>query len=95
MGPHNTSDDPTRYVDAVELEERRALDPVERVRRYLTAEGLIDEAGEQRLVAELRAQLDEAIAEVEAGAPPGADALFDHVFVRPPERLERQRRGAR
>jgi pyruvate dehydrogenase E1 component alpha subunit len=95
MGPHNTSDDPTRYVDAVELEERRALDPVERVRRYLTAEGLIDEAGEQRLVAELRAEFDEAIAEVEAGAPPGADALFDHVFERPPERLERQRRGAR
>jgi pyruvate dehydrogenase E1 component alpha subunit len=24
MGPHNTSDDPTRYVDPVELEERRA-----------------------------------------------------------------------
>ena len=48
MGPHNTSDDPTRYVDPVELEERRAFDPIERVRRYLTAEGLIDEASEQR-----------------------------------------------
>src|SRR3954447_10259860 len=49
MGPHNTSDDPTRYVDAVELEERRALDPVERVRRYLTAEGLVDDTGEAAL----------------------------------------------
>ena len=39
MGPHNTSDDPTRYVDPVELEERRAFDPIERVRRYLTARG--------------------------------------------------------
>jgi TPP-dependent pyruvate/acetoin dehydrogenase alpha subunit len=95
MGPHNTSDDPTRYVDAVELEERRALDPVERVRRYLTAERLIDEAGEQRLVAELRAEFDAAIAEVEAAAAPGVDALFDHVYARPPERLERQRREAR
>ena len=27
MGPHNTSDDPTRYVDPVELEERRGLRP--------------------------------------------------------------------
>ena len=39
MGPHNTSDDPTRYVDPVELEERRAFDPVARVRRYLTRRG--------------------------------------------------------
>ena len=95
MGPHNTSDDPTRYVDPVELEERRALDPVARVRRYLTAEGLIDEDSEQRLVAELRAQLDAAVAEVEAGAQPGVDAVFDHVYARPPGRLEQQRREAR
>jgi pyruvate dehydrogenase E1 component alpha subunit len=91
MGPHNTSDDPTRYVDPDELEEQRALDPVARVRRHLTAEGLVDEASEQRLVEELRAEFDAAVAEVEAAAPPGAEALFDHVYARPPARLERQR----
>jgi pyruvate dehydrogenase E1 component alpha subunit len=91
IGPHNTSDDPTRYVDPVELEEQRALDPVARVRRYLTAEGLIDEAGEERLLAELRAEFDAAFAEVEAGEAPGVDAIFDHVYARPPARLERQR----
>jgi TPP-dependent pyruvate/acetoin dehydrogenase alpha subunit len=95
MGPHNTSDDPTRYVDPVELEERRALDPVARVRRYLTAERLIDEGSEQRLVAELRAEFDAAVAEVEALASPGVDAVFDHVYARPPARLEQQRREAR
>ena len=72
MGPHNTSDDPTRYVDPVELEEHRAFDPVARVRRYLTAEGLIDEASEQALVEELRAEVDAAFAEAQASAPPGA-----------------------
>jgi pyruvate dehydrogenase E1 component alpha subunit len=91
MGPHNTSDDPTRYVDPVELEERRALDPVARVRRYLLSEGLIDAESEERLVAELRAEFDAAFAEVEASAQPGADALFDHVWERPPARFERQR----
>jgi pyruvate dehydrogenase E1 component alpha subunit len=95
IGPHNTSDDPTRYVDPVELEEWRALDPVARVRRHLTFEGLIDEDSEQRLVAELRAEFDAAVAEVEAGEPPGPDALFDHVYARPPARLEQQRREAR
>ena len=39
MGPHNTSDDPTRYVDPAWLEERRAIDPVARVRRHLQARG--------------------------------------------------------
>jgi pyruvate dehydrogenase E1 component alpha subunit len=95
MGPHNTSDDPTRYVDAVELEERRALDPVARVRRYLLAEGLIDAASEEELVAALRADYDAAFAEAEARSAPGSDALFDHVYARPPQRLERQRREAR
>jgi pyruvate dehydrogenase E1 component alpha subunit len=91
MGPHNTSDDPTRYVDPAELEEQRAFDPVARVRRYLTAEGLVDAASEEALVAELRAEFDAAFAEVEASAPPAAAALFDHVYGRPPGRLERQR----
>jgi pyruvate dehydrogenase E1 component alpha subunit len=92
MGPHNTADDPTRYVDPVELEERRGLDPVARVRAYLTAEGLVDEDSEQRLVEELRAEFDAAMAKVEAAPAPGPEALFDHVYGRPPERLERQRR---
>jgi pyruvate dehydrogenase E1 component alpha subunit len=94
MGPHNTSDDPTRYVDPDELEERRATDPVARMRRYLTAEGLIDEASEQRLVEELRAEVDAAVAEAEASVPPGPEALFDHVYARPPGRLARQRAEA-
>jgi pyruvate dehydrogenase E1 component alpha subunit len=94
MGPHNTADDPTRYVDAVELEEQRALDPVVRVRAYLRGEGLADEASEERLVQELRAEFDAAVATVEAAPAPDASALFDHVYARPPERLERQRRDA-
>jgi pyruvate dehydrogenase E1 component alpha subunit len=94
MGPHNTSDDPTRYVDQLELEEHRAADPVARVRRYLTAEGLVDEASEQRLLEELRAEFDAAVADVEAGPPPRPGALFEHVYARPPARVARQREAA-
>jgi pyruvate dehydrogenase E1 component alpha subunit len=94
MGPHNTADDPTRYVDPVELEARRADDPIARVRAHLAAEGLVDEASEQRLVEELTAEFDAAMAEVEAASAPGPEALFDHVYAKPPERLVRQRREA-
>jgi pyruvate dehydrogenase E1 component alpha subunit len=94
MGPHNTSDDPTRYVDPAELEERRASDPVARLRRHLAARGLADEAAEKRLVDELRAEVDAAFAAAESAPAAGAGALFDHVYADPPERLRRQRAAA-
>ena len=35
MGPHTTSDDPTRYRDAAEAESWKAKDPIDRLRTYL------------------------------------------------------------
>src|SRR5262249_35218119 len=71
LGPHNTADDPTRYVDPAELESRRADDPIARVRAHLAGEGLVDEASEARLVEELRAEFDAAFSLVEAAPAPG------------------------
>ncbi|MEV8307269.1 pyruvate dehydrogenase (acetyl-transferring) E1 component subunit alpha [Streptomyces flavidovirens] len=39
MGAHTTSDDPTRYRRAAELDEWRAKDPIDRVRTHLISEG--------------------------------------------------------
>jgi pyruvate dehydrogenase E1 component alpha subunit len=94
MGPHNTSDDPTRYVDAAELEERRAADPVLRLRRHLTARGLIDAASEAELTARLKAEVDAAVSEAEAVPPPGPEAMFDHVYAEAPGRMLGQRAAA-
>jgi TPP-dependent pyruvate/acetoin dehydrogenase alpha subunit len=94
MGPHNTADDPTRYVDPVELEERRAHDPIARVRRHLAEAGLVDEASEARLVEELRAKFDAVMAEVEAAPKPGPEAMFSEVYAAPPPRVSDQRRRA-
>ena len=43
MGPHTTSDDPTRYRQASEIEMWRLRDPVERVNAYLSRSGAADE----------------------------------------------------
>jgi pyruvate dehydrogenase E1 component alpha subunit len=94
MGPHNTSDDPTRYVDAVELERQRGFDPVDRLRRHLTERGLVDEASEGALRAEAKALIDAAVTEVEGEPAPGADALFGHVYANPPARVAQQRARA-
>ena len=94
MGPHNPSDAPTRYVDPAELERRREFDPVDRVRRYLTARGLVDAASEEALRAQVEAEIDAAVADVEGGPAPGVNAVFDHVYANPPRRVIEQRAAA-
>ena len=93
MGPHNTSDDPTRYVDPALLEAQRPADPLDRVRRHLHARSLTDDAAEAALVAEFKADVNAAVEEVEAAAPVGPEAMFDHVYARPPARVQLQRRA--
>ena len=44
MGAHTTSDDPTRYRLASELEMWRLRDPIERVKAYLSRSGSADAA---------------------------------------------------
>jgi 2-oxoisovalerate dehydrogenase E1 component alpha subunit len=60
VGPHTTSDDPSRYRDADEVAMWRARDPLSRVKTHLLAEGLADEAW----FAELGSSLDAFGAEV-------------------------------
>jgi pyruvate dehydrogenase E1 component alpha subunit len=93
MGPHNTADDPTRYVDPQELEVRRALDPIARLRTYLREEGVLPEGAEERMAGEIEAEIAAALAAAEARGGGGAEQLFDHVYAEPPARLLEQRRA--
>ena len=49
LGPHNTADEPGRYMPEHELEERRRLEPLVRLGTYLRARGLLDEQREAAL----------------------------------------------
>ena len=90
MGPHNTADDPGRYVDPAELEAHRALDPIARLRAYLEAAGPLTPG----LEAEMRQDIDReveaslAAAEHRAGARP--EQIFEHVYADPPPRVRWQ-----
>jgi 2-oxoisovalerate dehydrogenase E1 component alpha subunit len=91
MGPHTTSDDPSRYRTEDEVAEWRALDPIERCEALLRHLGqwddrLRDEA--QKRSTDLRSALREAVVDA-PDAPIGE--LFDHVFVDPPPTLDAQR----
>ena len=68
MGPHTTSDDPTRYRSDEELEYWAARDPIRRYRTYLQAIGVWTERLEERVEAKskrLRTELREAVVDAD------------------------------
>ena len=91
LGAHNTADDPSRYVDAGDEAEHWKAEPLVRMRAYLTARGLLDDAADAQLEAELVAEVDAAVAEAEGFAPPHAGQIFDHVYADEPPRVAAQR----
>ena len=91
MGAHTTADDPTRYRDALELEEWAAKDPLDRIAAHLDTLGADLEELKKRSGAaadELAAGLREAITTM---PDPGVDDLFAHVYSHPHPWLEEQR----
>ncbi len=91
MGPHTTSDDPSRYVDPVQKAEWAAKDPITRVEAYLRERGVLTEAR----AASVAAKADEVAAEFRAGClalpNPAPLSVFEHVYAEPHAGLERQR----
>ncbi len=81
MGAHTTTDDPTRYRLASELEAWRLRDPIERVRSYLARSGQANAAFFEQIeaeAAELRERIRAACREL---PDPPPLAVFDHVYT--------------
>jgi 2-oxoisovalerate dehydrogenase E1 component alpha subunit len=91
MGGHSTSDDPNAYRQAEALKLWAERDPIQRVRRFLSARGAWDDAREQALLAELDARFKEAVAIAESTPKPRLETLFEDVYEAPPWHLVEQR----
>lgn len=91
LGPHTTSDDPTRYRDAAEVEHWRARDPLTRVETYLRGLGAFDDAFAAAVSADadrFTAAMRRAVVDAPAPAPLG---VFDHVYAEPHTGIDEQR----
>lgn len=91
MGPHTTSDDPTRYRGADEVDLWRSRDPLARYRTYLEQEGVWTQRLEDRVAhraQRLRSELRDAVL-----TEPDVDVteVFDTVYHRITPDLARQR----
>jgi 2-oxoisovalerate dehydrogenase E1 component alpha subunit len=91
MGAHSTADDRTRYQPAEEIEQWKALDPIERYRKFLDMEGLADDAFYGEVDAEASALAAEIRTGIQGAPPRPADEMFDWVFDDLPPHLARQK----
>jgi pyruvate dehydrogenase E1 component alpha subunit len=90
---HTTADDPTKYRDEEEVKAWWQRDPLTRFRRYLEAQGLLDEARHEALEAAVKAEVEAAVARFEARRDFKLDLPFDHVFAAPHPEIAAQRKA--
>lgn len=91
MGAHTTSDDPTRYRRAGELEEWQAKDPIRRLRTHLERSG----AADATFFAGVDAEADAFAVRLRQGClampEPEPESMFDHAYHEPHAQLEEDR----
>lgn len=80
MGPHSSSDDPTRYRDQALYEAWLKRDPIQRFRQYLESKKLWDQKQQDILEKELKATLADAVEKAEAEPAPSIETLFEDVY---------------
>jgi 2-oxoisovalerate dehydrogenase E1 component alpha subunit len=93
MGAHTTSDDPTRYRLASELEAWKLKDPLERMKSFLYKQQLVDSA----FFEQLESDADELAARIRKGClempDPEPLSIFEDVYDEITPLLEQQRDG--
>ena len=93
MGAHTTSDDPTRYRHADELEVWRLRDPIERLKVFLAHQGIADRHYFD-MVDHEAAELALIVRDGVRSMPePPPTALFDNVYAEPHVLMDEQRRA--
>jgi pyruvate dehydrogenase E1 component alpha subunit len=94
LGDHTTVDDARRYRDDSEVSRQWELEPIARLRKYLTAEGAWSKEDEERLLADCTAEINAAAEKYLAMQPQSPAVMFDHLYAALPTELAGQRQQA-
>jgi len=94
LSDHTTADDARRYRGEEEVKQAWGLEPMLRLRRFLTDQGLWSEAQEAAWKEECAARVDEEVnAYLNTPVQP-VEAMFDYLYADPPPDLLAQRAAA-
>ncbi|MSR75515.1 MAG: thiamine pyrophosphate-dependent dehydrogenase E1 component subunit alpha [Planctomycetes bacterium] len=90
MGPHSSSDDPSRYRPKVEEDEWRAKDPIQRFEKWLLENKHMTAADMAAVHEQAETEMAEAAKLSETKEAPSKDSLFEDVYAAMPASLKRQ-----
>lgn len=90
MGPHTTSDDPTRYRDEAESRDWEDRDPLLRIRRLLAKAGGWTEEWQADLETRATQEIEEAVEWAENVPEPTFEQMVNRVFAERPQSLTQQ-----
>jgi len=91
MGPHSSSDDPTRYRDEKLYEAWKGRDPIARFQSYLTRKKWWSPSEEEALQESIKKELAGYVERAEAQPQPSLESLFDDVYAELTPQLIKQR----
>jgi pyruvate dehydrogenase E1 component alpha subunit len=94
MGAHTTTDDPTRYRIASEVESWRAKDPVARVRTFLEKQQIGDESFFAEVDEQAKQESLHLRERVLAMPDPEPSIIFDHVYAHGSPLIDAEREQA-
>jgi 2-oxoisovalerate dehydrogenase E1 component alpha subunit len=92
MGAHTTSDDPTRYRVAGEVEAWQAKDPIKRVRALLTNEKMADDDFFAAVDEDARLEAAHLRERVLTMPDPVGEQIFEHVYAEGSPLVDMQRK---
>ncbi|MGP4061805.1 pyruvate dehydrogenase (acetyl-transferring) E1 component subunit alpha [Halobacillus sp. H74] len=91
-GAHTTADDPSKYRNQQESDQRRqTTDPILRIEKLLNNQGWWNEAAVKEMQEEITDEMNDALQASESVEEPDLNQLFDNVFAEPTWTIEEQR----
>jgi len=90
---HTTADDASRYRDAQEYDEARAIEPLIRFKLLLESEYQWSEADDKALYEDCDQRVKKSVEVYQASEGQATGEFFDHMFAELPTTLERQKKA--
>ncbi|MHA2098823.1 MAG: pyruvate dehydrogenase (acetyl-transferring) E1 component subunit alpha [Candidatus Kariarchaeaceae archaeon] len=90
LGPHTSSDDPTRYREDKEVKAWEKKDPIMRFKNYLIHKNLLTEDADKQLWDKYDKLINDLIAEADKVGEPDIETMFSDVYEEMPWNLREQ-----
>lgn len=91
LSDHTTADDASRYRSSEELEQQWHFEPLIRLRQYLTKMGRWSDADEEKLLAAVNQEVEQAVNQYLNTPPQAPESMFDYLYECLPAALDDQR----